>query len=61
MSFHAPKASAPSLIEDDMFTAVVPLTPVETETAGQVTAHVTPQVTPEVFKMRSVLKATQNH
>jgi hypothetical protein len=46
----------PSFIEDDMFTTVVPVAPVESEVIGQVT----PQVTPEVIGMLSVLKGAMD-
>lgn len=48
LPFYAPGAGAPSFIEEDMFTTVVPLAPIAEQVAGQVTPHVTPQVTPHV-------------
>jgi ATP-dependent DNA helicase RecG len=60
MLFYAPGAGAPSFIEEDMFTTVVPLAPVASETEGQVTPHVTPHVaphvTPQVGKLLEALK-----
>jgi ATP-dependent DNA helicase RecG len=60
MPIYAPGAGAPSFIEEDMFTTVVPLAPVASETEGQVTPHVTPHVaphvTPQVGKLLEALK-----
>jgi len=55
LPFYAPGAGAPSFIEDDMFTTVVPLAPTASEVAPEVAPEVTPEVTPEVKKMLSVL------
>ena len=43
MPFYAAGAGAPSFIEEDMFTAVLPLAPVAEEFAGRVTPQITPQ------------------
>jgi ATP-dependent DNA helicase RecG len=65
---YAPGAGAPSFIEDDVFTTIVPLAPVASEVTGQVTPQVTPEVTPqvtpevapEVIGMLSVLKGAMD-
>ncbi len=51
LPFYAPGAGAPSFIDDDMFTTVVPLAPVASEVAGQVAGQVTGQVPVEVMKL----------
>ena len=48
LPFYAPGTGAPSFIEDDMFTTVVPLATVANE--------VTPQVTPQVGKLLEALQ-----
>jgi ATP-dependent DNA helicase RecG len=51
LPFYAPGAGAPSFIEDDMFTTVVPLVPVAGQVAGQVTGQVAGQVPVEVMRL----------
>jgi ATP-dependent DNA helicase RecG len=48
LPFYAPGTGAPSFIEDDMFTTIVPLAPVAGEVTGQVARQVTGQVTRQV-------------
>jgi len=60
LPFYAPGTGAPSFIEDDMFTTIVPLAPVASEVteqvAPQVTPQVAPQVTPQVGKLLEALQ-----
>jgi ATP-dependent DNA helicase RecG len=53
---YAPGAGAPSFIEDDMFTTLVPLMPAAGEVTPQVTPQVTPHVTPQVERLLETLQ-----
>jgi ATP-dependent DNA helicase RecG len=55
LPFYSPGAGAPSFIEDDMFTAVVPLVPIAGEVTGQATAPVRAPVEAPVSKLLSLL------